>query len=200
MKRNVILMILLFLFNLLWLYGVSYANRLITANDWLIVIGEKEVIDNNEELPPVVEEIVEYDGEDFSVIGKKIEKYLKDTKLEGYGEYIAKYSVSKAVNPYLIGAIIMINSNCEIQCNAIVESCNNVGDLTGSSGGCFGGTYKKYSTLEDGIEDLVNYVLEKFYANDLKSPSAFYTLYNKNSAWSYRVTKYMEKLKKTKIS
>lgn len=195
MKRNVILIIMILCFNGLWIYGISYANRFIAANDLMIMIGEKEpeIVPGDE---PIIEEIVEYEGESFENIGKKIEKYLVKTKLEGYGEYIAKYSVSKSVNPYLIGAIVIVNSNCNVQCTAIVEKCNNVGDLNGSSGGCFGGTYRKYNTLEDGIKDLVDYTLENFYANDLKTPSAIYRRYNKNSAWSYKVSRYMEKIKR----
>jgi len=194
MKRNIVLVLIVFCFNLLWLYGISYTNRVIAANDLMIMIGDKEIDENLENIP--VEEIVEYNGESFEKIGKKIEKYLVKTKLEGYGEYIAKYSVSKSVNPYLIGAMIIVNSNCSVQCNAIVEKCNNVGDLTGTSGGCFGGTYRKYNSLEDGIKDLVDYTLDNFYANDLKTPSAIYYKYGKNSAWSYKVTRYMEKIKK----
>ena len=197
MKRNIILIILLFAVNILWLYGISYMNKFISSNDLMIIIGKKEEEKPSDE-EVVEEEIVEYDGEDFGVIGKKIEKHLEKTTLEGYGEYIAKRSVNKGVNPYLIGAIIIVNSNCKVQCNAIVEMCNNVGDLTGTYGGCFGGTYKKYYSLEDGIDDLINYVLLNFYANDLKTPNAIYNKYNKNSAWSYKVSQYMDKIKKTK--
>lgn len=197
MKRNIILMVLLFTFNILWLYGISYMNKFIVSKDLMIYIGEKK------EEKPIEEEIIEeeineYNGEDYSVIGKKIEKHLEKTKLEGYGEYIAKRSVNKNVNPYLVGAIIIVNSNCKVQCNAIVEMCNNVGDLTGSYGGCFGGTYRKYYSLEDGINDLVDYILNDFYANDLKTPNTIYKKYNKNSAWSYKVSQYMERIKKTK--
>ena len=198
MKRNIILIILLFVFNISWLYGLSYVNRFISSNNLMIIFGEKDVVVSPSEDDSNDEEIVEYDGESFSSIGKKLEKFLVKTHLEGYGEYIAKYSVNKGVNPYLIGAMIIVNSNCTIQCNAIVTKCNNVGDLTGSTGGCFGGTYKKYNSLEDGISDFVDYVLVNFYANDLKTPTAIYKKYNKNSAWSYKVSRYMERIKKAK--
>ncbi len=198
MKRNIILIILLFIFNILWLYGISYMNRFIVSNDLMIVLGEKQDSEPGEEIIEE-EELVEYDGEGFENIGKKIEKYLVKTKLEGYGEYIAKTSVNKGVNPYLVSSIIIVNSNCTVQCNAIAESCNNVGDLKGSYGGCFGGTYKKYFTIEDGIDDLINYILTNFYANDLKSPTAIYKKYGKNSAWSYKVSRYMERIKREKV-
>lgn len=197
MKRNIILIILLFVFNGLWLYGISYINKFIASNDLMIIVGKKNSDDKpNTNFPK--EEIVEYEGESYSNIGKKIEKYLSKTSLEGYGEYIAKHSVNKGVNPYLIGAIIIVNSNCDIQCNAIVNKCYNVGDLSGSLGGCFGGTYKKYASFEDGIDDLINYILNEFYASDLKTPSTIYRKYGKNSAWSYKVSRYMERIKKNK--
>lgn len=197
MKRNIILVILLFIFNALWVFSISYTNRFIVTNELMIVLGKNEDDNPIEEVIPG-EEIVEYDGENYAAVGKKIEKYLVKTTLENYGEYIAKKSINKGVNPYLIAAMIIINSNCEVQCNAIVDKCNNVGDLKGTSGGCFGGTYKRYNTLQDGIDDLINYVLLDLYANDLKNPNAFYQRYEKNSAWSYRVTRYMERIKLTK--
>ena len=198
MKRNIILLILLFIINGFWLYGISYTNQYIAKNDLIIILGEKVIEVKPEEKPSDEEEIVEYEGESFSNIGRKIESFLVNTTLEGQGEYIAKVSVNKGVNPYLIGAMVLVNSNCPIQCNAIVNHCNNVGDLEGTSGGCFGGTYKKYPTLEDSISDLVNYVLINYYANDLKTPNAIYRKYGKNSAWSHKVTRYMEKIKKVK--
>ena len=198
MKRNIILIVLLFSFNILWLYGISYVNQFIVSHDMMIVLGEK-VVEKPTEEEIIEEEIFEYDGENYGNIGKKIEKYLVKTPLEGYGEYIAKRSVNKGVNPYLIGAIIIVNSNCQIQCSAIVEKCHNVGDLKGSTGGCFGGSYKKYFSYEDGIDDLINYVLLNFYANDLKTPGAIYKKYDKNSAWSYKVSRYMDSIRKTKV-
>lgn len=196
MRRNIILVILLFIFNILWLYGISYVNKFIASNDLMIIFGKVQEEKPNEEV--IEEEIVEYNGEGFELIGKKIEKHLVKTPLEGYGEYIAKRSVNKGVNPYLVSSIIIINSNCKVQINAIAEKCYNVGDLKGTSGGCFGGTYKKYYSYEDGIDDLIDYILTKFYANDLKTPNAIYKKYDKNSAWSYKVSRYMEKIKKTK--
>lgn len=198
MKRNIILIILLFIFNIAWLYGISYANQFIASHDLIIVLGGKDVVVDPSEDVLIEEEIVEYDGESFGAIGKKIEKFLVKTTLEGYGEYIAKTSVNKGVNPYLIGAMIIVNSNCNVQCTAIVERCYNVGDLKGSQGGCFGGTYKKYNSVEDGISDFVDYVLVNFYDNDLKTPNAIYKKYDKNSAWSYKVSRYMERIKKAK--
>ena len=56
--------------------------------------------------------------------------------------------------------------------------------------------FNKYKTLEDGIKDLVDYILNNFYSKDLKTPNAIYKSYNKNITWSYKVSRYMEKLKK----
>lgn len=196
MKRNIILIVIVFTLNVCWLYSISYTNRFLLSHNLVINLNKHNHNHNSSKDDPKNDDVVDYDGESFEEIGKKIEKYLKKTKLEGYGEFIAKYSVSKNVNPYLVGAIIIVNSNCDVQCTAIVEVCNNVGDLTGSSGGCFGGAYRKYNTLEDGIKDLVDYILNNFYSKDLKTPNAIYKSYNKNITWSYKVSRYMEKLKK----
>lgn len=196
MKRNILIIIIIFLFNLVWLYGISHINRFLVANDLVIYIGKEKPSEEEKNDDTENTVIVTYDGESFEKIGSKIEKYLKDTPLEGHGEYIAKYSVSKNVNPYLIGAIIIVNTNCKYECNAITINCNNVGGIHGNGNGCFGGTYRKYDTLDAGIRDLVDYIANNFYNKDLKSPFNIYTGYGKDSAWAYRVYHNMEILKK----
>ena len=139
----------------------------------------------------------DFNGESVEVIGKKIDKYCKKTPLEGYGEYIAKTSIRKSVNPYLISGIIIENSNCINECSVIFKECNNISGMKGSPG-CFGGAYKQYNSLEDSITDLVNYISHDFYTPEMQSPYKMYKSYGKNSSWAFKVSNYMDIVKRTK--
>lgn len=196
MKKNIIVFIILTIFTFVWSYGISYTNRLIAKKNI-----ESQEVSKKEDV------LVEYEGESYSEIAKKIDRnFSKDSKtfkvneveksINGYGEYIAKYSISKGVDPYLIGAIMMVNSNCTIRCNEKVQYCNNISDLVGGDNRCFGGAYTKYSTIEESIKDLVDYVNNTFYLKEIKNPYDMYKTYDKDINWAYKVKKYMSALKK----
>ena len=202
MKKNIILIISLSFFTFVLSYGISYANRIITKSNLVSNIEEKEDLGDEE---------ASYNGESYSDIASKInKKYAVDSKkcvvtkddteeeitIKDLGEYIAKYSISKGVDPYLIAAIIMVNSNMSTKCNEKVKYCNNVSDLVGGDSRCFGGAYKKYTKLEDSVKDLVDYVSSEFYANDLTKPYDIYKSYDKKIDWAFKVDKYMKNLKK----
>ena len=201
MKRKIIVFILILGFNFILINGISYANRLMFENDFIIKINNdktNENLNNNisqEETPSIN---TEYEGESIESVAKKLEKYFKKTPLEGYGEHIASSSIKKGVNPYLIGGIILENTKCTTDCSIIFKNCNNVGDLRGAPG-CFGGSYKKYDSIESSVNDLVDYVYDKFIVNKLTSPTAIYKKYGKDITWAFKVTNYMEKIKKVKI-
>ena len=52
--------------------------------------------------------------------------------------------------------------------------------------------------IEDGINDLVDYIYDKFIVNDLTTANAIYKKYGKDSTWAFKVTSHMEKMKKIK--
>lgn len=193
MKRKALICILILIFNVTMLFGISKANCIMLANDFMIRFNSKK--DDKEDEKPISVD-TSYDGEDYKVIGKKLDKNFKESILLGHGEIIAKYSINKGVNPYLIGGIIMENTNCNMECNAVVTNCMNVGYLKGSPG-CFGGSYKKYNNMDDGIKELVDYILKKFYANNKTTPDSIYEKYGQDIRWAYNVNKYMEIIKRT---
>lgn len=202
MKRRIVVFILVGLFNFILMSGITFANQIMFEKDFIIKLNDDNVNNNNNssDLPssPVLpSDGTEYEGESISTIAKKFEKYFKKTDLEGYGEHIASSSMKKGVNPYLVGGIILVNTNCINDCSIIFKNCNNVGDLSGTPG-CFGGSYKKYDSIEASVNDLVDYIYDKFVVNNLTSPSAIYKKYNKDITWAFKVSNYMEKLKKTK--
>lgn len=195
---------ILLLFNFFLIYGINQANLLMFNNNFMIyVYPENKVEEEKKEEdvpPPEVEEEeidIDYDGESSDKIAHKLDKFYAKTPLEGHGEYIAKTSIRKSVNPYLIGAIILESTSCKTECSIIFQECNNVGKMKGDPG-CFGGAYKNYNSVNDSITDLVNYISKEFYTPEMQSPYKMYKTYGKSSAWAFKVTNFMDSIKRTK--
>lgn len=197
--RKVFVFIILLVFNFAFIYGINYANELMFTNDFMIYFKGKPVLIKEEEVKEEEKEVVDtsYDGVSIEEIGKKIDKVYSETLLDGYGEFIAKTSVSKGVNPYLIGGIILENTACKNECTIIFKQCNNVSSMKGAPG-CFGGSYKKYNSVGDSILDLVNEISKNFYTKDMQVPTKMYKDYGKNATWAFKVNKIMENIKKVK--
>ena len=203
MRKGFIFLILV-AFNFLLMYGINETNILMFNNDFMIYLNPEDKPEppkeETEEESQKEEEITvdtKFNGESIETISKKIDKYCTKTSLEGYGEYIAKTSVIKGVNPYLISGIILENSKCKIECSVIFNECNNVSGMKGSPG-CFGGTYKSYNKLEDSILDIVNEISKEFYTPEMQAPYKMYKDYGKSSSWALKVSNYMDAIKKIK--
>ncbi len=198
MRKGFIFLVLL-AFNFLLIYGINQANILMFNNNFMVYLNKKDEPLTSIDDQPVDDNPVDtsYNGESIEQIGKKIDKYCVKTQLEGYGEYIAKVSISKSVNPYLICGIILESSNCKNECSVIFNECNNATGMKGSPG-CFGGVYKQYKKLEDSISDIVNKISHDFYTPEMQAPYKMYAEYGKNSSWALKVSNFMEAIKRTK--
>ena len=198
--RKWFVFVILLLFNALLIYGINEANLLMFNNNFMIYLYPKkdEPVEPIEK-PKEEDEIIDtnYNGESIEQISKKMDTYFKKTELEGYGEYIAKNSIKKSVNPYLIAGIILENSACKIDCSIIFKQCNNVSGMKGSPG-CFGGSYKEYNSINDSINDLINSISSDFYTPEMQVPNKMYKEYGKTPTWAFVTSKYMEEIKKTK--
>ena len=196
--RKWFIFIILILFNVLLMYGINRANVLMFNNNFMIYLNKEDKPEKEEEKEKE-EEVIDtsFNGESIEQIGKKFDTYVKKTPLEGYGEHIAKASITKGVNPYLIGAIILESSKCKTECSVIFKECNNVSGLKGSPG-CFGGAYRTYNSVNDSINDIVNSISKNFYTQEMQSPYKMYKDYGKNSSWAFKVSNYMEAIKRVK--
>lgn len=202
MRKGFIFLILL-AFNFLLIYGINQANILMFNNNFMIYLNSEDKPEPVKEEEPKEEEVVpidtKYNGESFEAIGKKFDKYCKKTPLEGYGEYIAKNSINKGVNPYLISGIILESSNCKIECSVIFKECNNATGMKVIDGvGCFGGMYKSYDKVEDSITDIINTISKDYYTKEMQAPYKMYKNYGKNSSWALKVSNFMDAIKRTK--
>ena len=201
--RKWFIFVILLLFNFFLIYGINQANILMFNNNFMIYVHPEDK--PKEELPKEDEpkeddnEVIDtdYNGESVEKIAHKIDKYCAKTPLEGHGEYIARASIRKSVNPYLIGGIILESTSCKTECSIIFQECNNVAKMKGEPG-CFGGVYKNYSSVNDAISDLVTYISKEFYTPEMQSPYKMYKAYGKSSAWAFKVSNYMDAIKKTK--
>jgi hypothetical protein len=132
-----------------------------------------------------------YKNESIDEIAKKLNIYLNST-LKNKGKYIAKYSISKGVDPYLATAIILHETGCEWKCSKLVRNCNNVGGNKGKPS-CNGGSYRKFDTIEDGIKFAIN-KLNSYYSKGKTTPKQINPHYAEDKTWYKKVENYMKKL------
>lgn len=207
MKRKVVLIILVFLLNIIWVNAISVTNSLASHYNIIIRINKQTNINNNNiinDLDVMLESDLSYEGENASIIGKKIDNYLK-TEMLNYGELIAKYSIASNVNPYLIASMIIEESNCDTECSVLVKQCNNVAKLHYNKDNigevsCFGGYYRKFNTIDDSIKTYIKYVKSNFYDKELTTPNTIYKTYHKDVGWVFRINQNIDKMKKSNVS
>ncbi len=203
MKRKIILIILVFGFNLIWVNAISGVNTLAENHNFVIQTTKKANLEKNtlmEELDVMLKTDLSYEGEDAVVIGHKIDNYLKD-KMASKGEVISKYAINSNLNPYLVAAMIIEESNCDSECSFLVQKCNNVAklyynenDMTQAS--CLGGYYQKFNSVDDSIRSYVKYVETNFYNQKLTTADAIAKNYNKNVRWVFRINQKIDLLKR----
>ncbi len=194
MKRRILIIIIVLIFNFFLFKGINYTNKFIAERDLVINLLEhpKEEVPVDTVKPIIIDE---YNGEKKDAIVSKINKYLAKTELKDIGNGTFVSAVTNDVNPYMLAAMVLVNTECNNECTVIMKSCNNVSYLRGEPG-CFGGSYKKYNSIDDSIADLASYVGTNYVKNNLKTPYDIYKKYGKNIAWAYKVDKVMGLMKK----
>jgi len=202
MKRKIPLIILVFLFNVLWINSITATNNFVSKNNLIIKIKQKAKLNNvpiMDDIDVMLDNNLSYEEVDAMTIANKINGSLKG-ELANYGELIAKYSIVNNVNPYLVAAMIIENSECEETCSILVTRCKNVGKLlyhkdnmTESS--CFGGYYQDYKTIDDSIKAYIKYIKNNFYDNELQTPIQIYKKYGKDVRWVFRLNNLMDRMK-----
>ena len=151
MKRKIILIIVVFLFNILWVNAISLTNNLTSHYNLIIETKEKKNQNNTiiDDIDVMFENDLSFENVDATVIGNKINTGLHG-ELSGFGELISKYSIVNNVNPYLVAGMIIENSECGETCSVLVTKCKNVGklpynkEMIGETA-CFGGYYRSFS-------------------------------------------------------
>ncbi len=206
MKRKIILIILVFLLNIVWVNAISITNSLASHYDFVIKTKEQTNLTNTgimDDLDVMLENNLSYDNVDATTIGNKINTALHG-ELSGYGEFIAKYSIVNNINPYLVAGMIVENTECSETCSVLVTKCNNVGkliynkDMLGESS-CFGGYYRSFNTIEESIKVYIKYIKNNFYDKEMTTPGLIYNSYRKDVRWVFRVNEYMNQMKNAAV-
>ena len=206
MKRKIILIILVFLLNIVWVNAISITNSLASHYDFVIKTKEQTNLTNTgimDDLDVMLENNLSYENVDATTIGNKINTALHG-ELSGYGEFIAKYSIVNNINPYLVAGMIVENTECSETCSVLVTKCNNVGkliynkDMLGESS-CFGGYYRSFNTIEESIKVYIKYIKNNFYDKEMTTPGLIYNSYRKDVRWVFRVNEYMNQMKNAAV-
>ncbi|MCI8394706.1 MAG: glucosaminidase domain-containing protein [Bacilli bacterium] len=155
-----------------------------------------EVIQSVLEVPLAVEVVpkIVYAGMTLEELGAKLDRSLKST-LSGYGAKFAALSLEYGVDPYVALAIVLHETGCyHGKCSTLTSSCNNVGGLKGSPG-CQGGAYKKFATLDEGIEAFIGNLSKNYYQKGLTTVERIGKKYAESKTWTTKVNLYIEKIK-----
>lgn len=161
-----------------------------TIND-MIFSTSKQIIDTVV-YDNTVGKIV-WDGLTMAELTDKLNRILNST-LAGKGEIFATHSLELGMDPYLAVAIVLQETGCQWNCSYLVNACNNVGGQKGSPG-CDGGSYKSYSTLDEGIIGYLDNLYYNYYAYGLTTAGAMNSKYAESTSWAYNVNSYIEKIK-----
>lgn len=154
---------------------------------------KKMIFEVTDDGVPIFKEIV-YDGMTYDELVKKLNKSLT-SNLTGMGEVYAKACIETGVDPYLAVAISLYETGCKWGCSTLVRQCNNVGGIKGNPG-CNGGSFKKYSSLEEGITSFVNLIATSYYGKGLTTAELMaYKYAGGSTTWAGKVNNYIALIK-----
>jgi hypothetical protein len=163
----------------------------IEADDNLLALNDEEEEEESIEVPEIV-----YDGMTLEELAIKLDKNLKST-LKGYGTVFAEYSIKYEVDPYLSLAIVLHETGCYSgKCSTLASKCNNIGGMKGSPG-CGGGSYKKFASLDEGIEAFYKNLSKNYYKKGLTTPEQIGKKYAESETWPTRIRYYMNIIEKS---
>lgn len=158
--------------------------------------AKEEFVDSISELSKennVTKRVIVYDGMTMSELTEKLNRSLKST-IAGKGDIFASYSLERGVDPYLAVSIMLLETGCNWSCSSLMRKCNNVGGQKGSPS-CDGGSYKSYSSLDEGIKGFIDNIADNYYAYGLTTPEAMNKKYAASDMWVIKVNNYISSVK-----
>lgn len=160
----------------------------------LIVVGcenQNNFVDNKDE--KTEQELILYDGLTIDELVNKIEKNLNST-ISGYGYIFVSKSLELGLDPYLAVAIMLHETGCKWNCSSLMQKCNNVGGMKGSPG-CNDVAYKKFDTLEEGIDSFLSMLYKNYYSKGYTTPEQIGRKYAADPEWHKKVNRYVYNIK-----
>lgn len=189
-------------FNLIYTHLYQSNDILIHIQTSLLNMGSYQApnVENNKivvELASIDVDIIDpivYDNMTLTELSAKLDRTLKST-LSGKGYAFAKLSLDYGVDPYVAVAIVLLETGCNSgTCSTLCRECNNVGGMKGSPG-CGGGSYKRFNTLEEGIEAYIKNLSNNYYKKGLVSVEQIGRKYAESQTWPEKVYNYINKIK-----
>lgn len=134
-----------------------------------------------------------FDGLTMEELSSKLERNL-NSNISGYGEVFATKSIELGLDPYLAVSIMLHETGCKWNCSRLMRECNNVGGMKGSPS-CGGGSYKKFDTLEEGIDGFLNNLYYNYYSKGYTTPEQIGPRYAEDPAWASKINKYINEIR-----
>lgn len=182
--------------------GIDIKNMATNAN--MILKDKKESTEEKENLllqevvmetapasiiiPPRIEV---YEGMTLEEVASQLEKTLKN-ELSGKGIVIASKSIELGVDPFVAAAVMMHETGCgQAQCSSLARNCYNFGGQKGK--GC--GAYKRYNSIDEGLEGIIYNLYKNYYAMGLNTVETIGPKYAESTTWAQKVNWYVNKMK-----
>lgn len=159
----------------------------------VVIEDELEDVKTYDEVNTVPVDPIVYDGLTMNELADKLNRSLNST-ISGKGYLIASYSLQLGIDPYMATAIILHETGCNGTCSSLVRECNNVGGQKGGPS-CGGGSYKAYSTLDEGIMGYLDNLYRNYYAYGLTTPESIGPKYAASPTWASKVNNYITLIK-----
>ena len=139
-------------------------------------------------IPPRVEV---YGGMTLEEVAAQINKSLKND-ITNKGMVIASKCIELGVDPFIASAIILHETGCgQNQCSNIARNCYNFGGQKGS--GC--GAYRRYSSVDEGLEGMIINLHNNFYSKGLTTIESIGPRYAESGEWVGKINWYVNKIK-----
>lgn len=137
-------------------------------------------------IPPRVEV---YEGMTLEELGAKLDHSLSGV-LSGKGTLIAKTCLDLGVDPYIAVAIMLHETGCRSKCSSLAVRCNNVGGQKGSPR-CGNGSYKAYSTIDDGIVGMIQNLSNNYFSKGRTTVETIAPKYAEGASWPSKINWYV---------
>lgn len=144
-----------------------------------------------ETAPAAVSRVEVFEGMTIDEIAAQLNKSLKND-ISGKGMVIANKCIELGVNPYVATAIILHETGCgQNQCSNIARNCYNFGGQKGS--GC--GAYKKYNSVDEGLEGMISNLYRNYYSRGLVTVETIGPKYAESDTWISKINWYVNKIR-----
>lgn len=144
-------------------------------------------------VPPRVEV---YEGMTLEELAEKLNRNLGNDIVAGKGELIASECINKGVDPYVATAILLHETGCGTKCSTLARTCNNFGGQKGTPS-CNGGSYKSYSTIDEGLVGFINNLYKNYYSQGLNTVETIGPRYAEGNTWISKINWYVNKIRES---